>query len=51
MQRLIGQGMNYLLRLTAPPGRWPWQAHARGVAAHIAYGAALGPTLAAGTDN
>lgn len=29
---------NPLLGTAAPPGRYPWQAHARGLVAHLAYG-------------
>ncbi len=30
---------NWLLRLSGPPRAYPWQAHARGLAAHAAFGA------------
>lgn len=50
MELAVDQGMNYLLDLTAPPATWPWQAHARGVAAHLAYGTAVGLMLAAADD-
>lgn len=48
MEVAVDQGMNSALGLTPPPGRWPWQAHARGLVAHVVYGAALGLMLAAG---
>lgn len=51
MEVVVDQGMNHLLGLTAPPAEWPWQAHARGGAAHIAYGTAVGLMLAAGADD
>ncbi len=51
MEVLVDEGMNTVLGLTAPPRDWPWQAHARGVAAHAVYGAALGLLLAAGGDD
>lgn len=38
---------NPLLGLAGKPGRYPWQAHARGVAAHLVYGAATDLALAA----
>ena len=47
----IDEGFNTALGLTAPPQAWPWQAHARGLAAHLVYGAALGLLLAAGSDD
>ena len=28
-----------VLRLTPPPNAFPWQAHARGLAGHLTYGA------------
>ena len=48
MEVFVDQGMNTVLHLTAPPSAWPWQAHARGSAAHAVYGAGLGLLLAAG---
>lgn len=48
MEVIVDRGMNTALGLTAPPRAWPWQAHARGVAAHAVYGAALGLLLGAG---
>jgi hypothetical protein len=42
------QGVNTVLGLTPPPQAWPLVTHARAVAAHVAYGAALGLLLAAG---
>lgn len=42
MSASVDEGLNYLLGLTAPPASWPWQAHARGIFAHLAYGTALG---------
>lgn len=36
---LIDEGANTLLRTTPPPQRFPWQAHARGLAGHLVYGA------------
>lgn len=38
---LVGdEVMNTVMGLTAPPRSWPIEAHARGVAAHLAYAAA-----------
>ncbi|MCA1703341.1 MAG: DUF1440 domain-containing protein [Actinobacteria bacterium] len=51
MEVVVDEGMNTVFGLTAPPREWPWQAHARGVAAHAVYGAALGLLLAAGSDD
>ncbi len=51
MEVFVDEGMNTVLGLTAPPQEWPWQAHARGVAAHAVYGAALGLLLATGSDD
>lgn len=42
MSASVDEGLNYLLGLTAPPASWPWQAHTRGIFAHLAYGTALG---------
>ncbi len=50
MEVFVDQGMNTALGLTPAPSAWPWQAHARGVAAHAVYGAGLGLLLAAGTQ-
>lgn len=36
----------YVLGLTAPATKFPREAHLRGLAGHIAYGAALGGLLA-----
>lgn len=35
------EGMNTAGRLGARPGEYPWQAHARGLVAHLVYGAVL----------
>ena len=51
MEIFVDEGLNTTLGLTAPPRQWPWQAHARGFAAHAVYGAALGLLLAAGRDD
>lgn len=51
MEVLVDEGMNTVLRLTAPPQEWPWQAHARGVLAHAVYGVSLGVLLAAGAED
>jgi hypothetical protein len=32
------EGLNALLGLSGPPRRYPWQAHARGLVAHVVYG-------------
>lgn len=37
---LIDEGMNTVFRFTPPPQAFPWQAHARGFAGHLAYGVA-----------
>lgn len=50
MSLVVDEGANTALGLTAPPHEWPWQAHARGLAAHLVYGTALGLLLAAGSD-
>jgi hypothetical protein len=34
----IDEAANTALRLTPPPTRFPWQAHARGLAGHLVYG-------------
>lgn len=36
---LMDEGANTALALTPPPQAFPWQAHARGFAAHLLYGA------------
>lgn len=36
---------NWLLGMSGSPAQYPWQAHARGVAGHLAYGAATEMTL------
>ena len=38
---------NPLLGTAAPPGRYPWQAHARGLVAHLAYGLATDAAIGA----
>lgn len=38
---LQDQGLNTVSGLSAKPQAYPWQDHARGLAAHLAYGAAL----------
>ncbi len=35
---LKDEGLNALLGTGGPPGRYPWQAHARGAAAHATFG-------------
>lgn len=52
---LLGLGMflvedeiiNPLIGVAAPPGRYPWQAHARGLVAHLVLGVATEAALAA----
>lgn len=44
---LIDEGANTALRLTPGPAAFPWQAHMRGLAGHLAFGAAANATLAA----
>jgi hypothetical protein len=39
------EGMNTLTGLAAPPQDYPWQAHARGLIAHMVYGAVLEATM------
>jgi hypothetical protein len=39
------EGLNALTGLSAPPGAYPWQAHARGLVAHVVYGLTLDATL------
>lgn len=40
------QGLNYVLGLSGAPNEYPWQAHARGLLGHAAYGAVTEGTLA-----
>jgi hypothetical protein len=42
---LVDEGANTALGLTPPPFTFPWQAHARGFAGHLAYGATADATL------
>ncbi len=35
---LVDEALNTALGLTPPPQVYPWQAHARGLARHVAYG-------------
>jgi hypothetical protein len=51
MSVLVDEGLNAALGLTPPPAAFPWQAHARGAAAHAVYGVALGLMLSAAADN
>lgn len=44
---LVDEGANYALGLTPGPTAFPWQAHARGFAGHLVYGAVADATLAA----
>ena len=39
------EGLNALTGLSAPPGAYPWQAHARGLVAHLVYGLVLDAAL------
>lgn len=39
--------LNWALGTSGPPGAYPWQAHARGVVGHVAYGMATEAALAA----
>ncbi len=39
------EGLNALTGLSAPPGAYPWQAHARGLVAHVVYGLTLDAAL------
>jgi hypothetical protein len=41
----VDEGANTLLGLTPPPSEFPWQAHARGLAGHLAFGVAAETTL------
>lgn len=51
MSVFADEGLNTLLGLTPPPKAFPWQAHARGCAAHAVYGIVLGLMLSAGAEN
>ena len=42
---LMDEGLVYALNLTPGPTKFPWQAHARGLAGHLAFGAAAEGTL------
>lgn len=42
---LKDEGLNTVTGLAAPPGRYPWQAHARGLIAHLVHGAVLEGTM------
>ena len=42
---LIDEGANTVLGLTPPPADFPWQAHARGLAGHLAFGLAADSAL------
>jgi uncharacterized membrane protein YagU involved in acid resistance len=42
---LIDEGANTALGLTPPPREFPWQAHARGFAGHLAFGVAADAAL------
>lgn len=42
---LIDEMLNAALRLTPPPKAFPWQAHARGLVAHLAYAVAANTAL------
>ncbi len=42
---LVDEGANTALALTPPPGAFPLQAHARGLAAHLLYGAVTDTVL------
>jgi hypothetical protein len=50
MELLVDQGANTALGLTAPSWEFPAVANVRAVAAHVAYGLALGLMLTAGGD-
>jgi hypothetical protein len=39
------EGLNAVSGLSARPGQYPWQAHARGLMAHLVYGLVLDSTL------
>ncbi|HEX6965737.1 MAG TPA: DUF1440 domain-containing protein [Gemmatimonadaceae bacterium] len=42
---LMDEGVVYLLGLTPGPAAFPWQAHARGLAGHLAFGATANTLL------
>lgn len=42
---VVDEGANPALGLTPGPGAFPWQTHARGLAGHLAFGAAAEATL------
>lgn len=42
---LQDEGLNAIIGLSAKPNEYPWQAHARGLAAHAVYGLVLDTTL------
>lgn len=42
---LVDEGANTVLGLTPPPQEFPWQAHARGLAGHLAFGLAADVAL------
>jgi uncharacterized membrane protein YagU involved in acid resistance len=44
---LMDEGAVYALRLTPGPTAFPWQAHARGLAGHLTFGAVADATLGA----
>lgn len=44
---LTDEGVVYALKLTPGPTAFPWQTHARGLAGHLAFGAAADVALAA----
>jgi hypothetical protein len=44
---VVDEGANPVLGLTPGPGAFPWQAHARGLAGHLAFGAAADASLRA----
>lgn len=46
---LVDEGANTLLGIMPSPQRFPWQAHPRGLAGHLVYGAAA-DTLLKGAD-
>jgi hypothetical protein len=44
---VVDEGANAALGLTPGPGAFPWQTHARGLAGHLAFGAAADASLRA----
>ena len=42
---VIDEAGNTVLGLTPPPGEFPWQAHARGIAGHLVFGVAADTAL------